>query len=315
VQERWTTLSASQGATLTREVVQARHRLHETELFTDAALEEILDVHPREHLMALSTGVDPCRPDEWRLALVGHADGGDLLTSVRAGRLWLNVLQVDRHHAAMAQLRDELFVELGAVLPDLVPSSARLTLLVSSPGAIVYYHLDAGPNLLMHVRGTKRLWVYPAMNDWFAPRPEVEDIFAGVRIENLPFDPAFDDAASAYDVGPGRLIAWPQNAPHRVCNGDSLNVSLAAEFVTTRSLRRQHVWLANRFVSRRLHIPCRSTVDGGVGARLKSVGYRVARKAHLDRTVPGHEYVADRRIDPGAADGLAPLDEPVAVVF
>lgn len=308
-------MSASQGAALTREVVLARHRLHDTGLFTDDALEAILDAHPRERLMALSTGVDPTLPDEWQLALIGDAGGRDLLAAVRTGRFWLNVLQVDRHHTEMARLRDELFDEIGAVLPDLVPSSARLTLLVSSPGAIVYYHLDAGPNLLMHVRGTKRVWVYPAMNDWFASRPEVEDIFAGVRIENLPFDPAFDDAATAYDVDPGCLIAWPQNAPHRVCNGDSLNVSLAAEFVTTRSLRRQHVWLANRFVSRRLHIPCRSTVDRGVGARLKSVGYRVARKARLDRTVPAHEYVADRRIDPGAADGLAPLDRPVTVVY
>jgi hypothetical protein len=157
--------------------------------------------------------------------------------------------------------------------------------------------------------------VYPALDDRFAPRAEVEDIFAGVRIENLPFDPAFDDAATCYDLEPGRLIAWPQNAPHRICNGDSLNVSLAAEFVTTRSLRRQNVWLANRLISRKLHVPCRSIVDQGISAQIKSVGYRVARKARIDRTVPGHEYVAESRIDPGAEGGLAPLGHPVTVVY
>jgi hypothetical protein len=215
----------------------------------------------------------------------------------------------------MAELREELFVEIGRVLPDLVPESARLTLLVSSPGAIVYYHVDAGPNMLLHVRGEKRLWVYPQLNDFFVPRAELEEIFAGVRIENVPFDPTFDDAATAYDIEPGRLVAWPQNAPHRICNGDSLNVSLAAEFVTTRSLRRQHVWLANRLASRTLHARFRSTADRGVGARIKSVGYRVARKARIDRTVPAHEYVAECRIDATADNGLAPLEEPVSVVY
>jgi hypothetical protein len=313
--EPWTTLSGSQGAALTQSVVLARHRLHETDRFGDQALEALLEVHPRENLMALSTGADPTRSEEWRLALVGDADGRDLLDAVRMGRIWLNVLQVDRHHVEMARLRDEIFEEISSVVPDLVRESARLTLLVSSPGAIVYYHLDAGPNLLMHVRGTKKLWVYPALNDWFAPRADVEDIFAGVRIENLPFDPGFDDAATVYDLEPGRLIAWPQNAPHRICNGDSLNVSLAAEFVTVRSLRRQHVWLANRLISRKLHAPCRSVADRGIGAQLKSVGYRVARKARIDRTVPRHEYVAECRIDPSATGGLSPIEHPVAVCY
>ena len=118
-----------------------------------------------------------------------------------------------------------------------------------------------------------------------------------------------------YDVEPGRLIAWAQNAPHRICNGDSLNVSLAAEFVTKRSLRRQNVWLANRLISRKLHAPCHSSADRGFGAQMKSVGFRVARKAGIDRTVPQHEYIAEYRIDPSAAGGLSPLQHPVAVVY
>lgn len=312
--EPWTTLSGRHGAALTQNVVLASHRLHDTDRFDDHALEKLLDVHPRDQLMAVSTGADPTRPDEWRLALVGDADGQDLLEAVRVGRIWLNVLQIDRHHVEMARLRDEIFWEIGSVTPDLV-RDCHLTLLVSSPGAIVYYHLDAGPNLLMHIRGTKKVWVYPALNSRFAPRAEVEDIFAGVRIENLPFDPAFDDAATVYDIQPGQLIAWPQNAPHRICNGDSLNVSLVAEFVTRRSLRRQHVWLANRLISRKLHAPCHSIADSGIGAQLKSIGFRAARKARIDRTVPRHEYVAECRIDSSAKGGLSPLEHPVAVVY
>ena len=188
--EPWTTLSGSHGAALTQSVLLAHHRLHETDRFDDRALEAILDVHPRDHLMALSTGADPRRPEEWRLALIGDADGRNLLDAVRMGRIWLNVLRVDRHHAEMAQLRDEIFEEIGSVLPDLVRESARLTLLVSSPGAIVYYHLDAGPNLLMHVRGNKQLLVYPALNEWFDPEPRSRTSSPGCGSRTSPSIPS-----------------------------------------------------------------------------------------------------------------------------
>ena len=305
-----TSLSAADGRVLTRAVVRGEHRLPGLDGFDDDALRSLLDHQPREHLMVFSTGGDPTVPTDWQLVDIGTADGADLLAAVRRGRFWLNVLYVDQHHPALAALRDELFAELGEVIPDLVPESARLTLLVSSPGAIVYYHLDAGPNLLLQVRGTKRIWIYPALDPKFASRTDVEDIFAGVRIENLPYSPSFDTAATPYELTPGDLLAWPQNAPHRVENGDSMNVSLAAEFVTRRSVRRQHIWLANRFLSRSLRLPFRSTRETRVGGGAKSFVYRAARKAGLERTKPEHSFDVELGLDLAAPDGLGRLDQP-----
>ncbi len=234
-----TSLSVTDGQILARGVVQGEHRLASLDLFDDDALRALLDDQPRDHLMVFSTGGDPTVPSDWRLVDIGAATGSDLLQAAPRGRFWLNVLYVDRHHPTMATLRDEIFAELGAVVPDLIPDSARLTLLISSPGAVVYCHLDAGPNLLMQVRGTKRIWIYPypALDPSFASQTDVEDIFAGVRIESLPYSPEFDTAAASYELTPGSLLAWPQNAPHRVENDASVNVSVAAEFVTRRNAR------------------------------------------------------------------------------
>jgi hypothetical protein len=308
--EPLTSLSAVDGQVLTRGVVQGENRLAGLDLFDDDGLRALLDRQPRQDLMVFSTGADPTVPADWRLVDIGTADGADLVAAVRLGRFWLNVLYVDRHHPAMAELRDELFAELGAVIPGLVPESARLTLLVSSPGAVVYYHLDAGPNLLMQVRGTKRIWIYPALDPRFASRTDVEDIFAGVRIETLPYSRSFDTAAASYELTPGTLLAWPQNAPHRVENGDSMNVSLAAEFVTRRSVRRQHIWLANRFLSRSLRLPFRSTRETRAGGAAKSFVYRAARKAGLERTKPEHTFDVELALDLAAPDGLGRLDRP-----
>jgi hypothetical protein len=308
-------LEDGDGAALTRSVVLGRHDLDSSPLFDDDGLVAVLDRHPREHLMVFSTGGDPTRPSDWQLVDAGGAGGSELLDAVRIGRLWLNVLHVDRYHADLAELRDRIFAELGDVLPDLLGGTARLTLLVSSPAAIVYYHLDAGPNLLLHIRGTKSIWVYPDQDRSFADQSDVEDIFAGVRIENLPYHRSFDAAATRYDIGPGTLIAWPQNAPHRVENHEAVNVSLAAEFVTGRSRRRQRVWLANRFLSRSLHLPCRATAETGVAPALKTFSYRAAHKLRLERTRPEHRFTVRLGLDPSAPGAVRELPEPFSATY
>jgi len=107
----WT---ASQTASLTTSVVRTSHRLGELDLFTDDSLADVLDRHPRQQLQAFTMGSDPTR-DEWGPVEVGSASGGDKLAAVRAGRLWLNVLDVDRTHDGFTRLQARLFDELNGV--------------------------------------------------------------------------------------------------------------------------------------------------------------------------------------------------------
>lgn len=291
------------------------HELAELDLFQDASLARVLDAHPRPDLQAFTMGTDPASPGDWTPVEVGDASGADLLRAVATGRLWLNVLHVNRAHTEFADVQNGLFSGLTELRPDLITESLHSTLLVSSPGALVYYHADAGPSALWHVRGNKRIWIYPAQQDYFVDRPILEDIFASVREENLPYRREFDDAAISFDLHPGQVLAWPQNAPHRVENGDTVNVSLTTEFDTDRSRRRTLVYCANRFFSRRLHLPCRSTRETGASSAAKRFAYRVARKARLERTRPSYTYLTRLQIDPAAPDGVAPLGETVRTAF
>jgi hypothetical protein len=59
---------------------------------------------------------------------------------------------------------------------DVLPGTPHCSLLISSPGAMVDYHANPGPNILWHVRGNKRVWIYPAGNQRFLDRTLVEDI-------------------------------------------------------------------------------------------------------------------------------------------
>jgi cupin-like protein len=308
---RWTT---SQAAALTSSIVRTTHRLGELDLFGDDALARVVDAHPRRDLQIFTMGTDPSH-DDWEAVDAGSASGNEMLAAVRAGRLWLNVLHVDRADAGFARLQDELFDELSAAGLDVLPGTPHSTLLVSSPDAMVYFHADAGPNILWHVRGKKRVWVYPPRNTSFVDRKLLEDIFVGVRTEFLPYRPEFDDAALTFDLQPGDALSWPQNSPHRVQNLGVVNVSLTCEFDTPDSRRRHLVYAANRFFSRTMHLPVRSTQVTGATAAIKRAAYRTCRKVGLEHDHAPHKHVTTLRVDGTASDGVIPLARPTPASF
>ena len=287
--------------------LRARHNLHQHELFTDAALIELLDGFPREHLYALTMGNDNTRTDGNRLALHDGVSGADLLRAVKNGRLWLNITRVDRVDARYRSLINELYEQLAAQAPRFVPLASQGTLLISSPHVLVYYHADGPASVLWHIRGRKRIWVYPALDERYMQRELLEDIFAGVRHEYLPYEESYDQAAVVYDLEPGEWATWPQNAPHRVTNLDSVNVSLSTEHFTHQSRWRARVYTANRFFRTRLGMRNLSTREHGPAALLKTLVYRAARKAGLD-PLQIKRHVPSLRVDADAPGGVVALD-------
>ncbi len=289
-----------------QQTIVGRHNLHESELFTDAALIDLLDRFPRKNLHALTMGTDPLRPEENRLAINEGVSGADLLRAVKKGRFWLNITRVDRADRRYRQLIDELYTQLSAQVPHFEPDLTQGSLLISSPNALVYYHADAPASVLWHFRGRKRVWVYPAMDARYLQREVLEDIFAGVRHEYLTFDMSFDNDAVVYDLEPGEWMTWPQNAPHRVTNFDSLNVSLTTEHFTRQSRWRARVYSANRFLRVRFGLRGLSANEQGAGAVMKTVVHRLAAKLGLD-PARVKQHIPSLRIDLNAPGAIAPL--------
>ena len=303
---------ADQGDFGARPLV-ATHDLEHHELFTDEALAELLDRFPRQHLYALTMGSDPTRADENRLAIHDGVSGAELLRAVKNGRLWLNVTRVDRADARYRALIDELYTRLAARVPGFKPTRSQGTLLISSPHAMVYYHADAPASVLWHIRGHKRIWIYPSLDERYMKREFLEGIFAGVRHEYLPYDPAFDDAAVSYELKPGQWVTWPHNAPHRITNLGSVNVSLATEYFTAATQRRQRVYTANHFFRTRLHAKNIGARETGTAASLKTLVHRVANRFGLAR-LEYRQHVPAMRIDADAPGGVVALRNDSAAV-
>ena len=289
-----------------KRTVLGGHRLQDHALFNDSALIELLDQHPREDLYAFNMGNDNTLLEENRQAVHDGLSGAELLQAVRHGRLWLNVTRIDRAHIRYRRLINDLYAELSSLISGFTPQSCQGTLLISSREALVYYHADGPASALWHIRGRKRIWVYPALDTRYMKREWLEDIFAGVRHEYLPYEPAYDAGALVYDLEPGQWIAWPQNAPHRVTNLDGLNVSLSTEHFTRSSVRRFQLYVANRFFRTRLGLINPSTREDGAMAWSKIMTQRIARKIGLD-SPPLRQYNPQLRVTPDAPDGVVAL--------
>jgi len=300
-------LSQDARAAFSTEPVLARHNLQENPLFSDQSLIELLDRHPRELIYAITMGGDPAR-EENRLAAHDGVSGRDLLEAVRRGRFWLNVTRVNRTDPRFRDLIERLYQELAKTVPGFKPQKTQGSVVISSPHAIVYLHADAPPNILWHVRGRKKIWIYPALDERFLPRMDLEDILAGARHEYLPYRPDFDAHATCYELGPGDMATWPQNAPHRVTNLESLNVALSTEHFTAQSRARARVYSANRFLRNRFGLSRLSSRERGLGALAKTALHRAARRLGLEADPPvPKQWVPTLRVSRDSPTGVVEL--------
>jgi hypothetical protein len=304
--ENWT---PEQAARMEQTIFVAQHRLHTLELFNDGRLIELLDRHPRADLGINTMGDDPARRADWQEGRAGSLDAAELLEAARIGRIWLNVRRVMDHHHEYAELVLALYEDLERTCPGLKTFNHSANLLISSPSALVYYHLDCPVNMLWHIRGRKRVWAYP-LEAGLVSDETIEGVLCGEKSEELDYRPEWDKLAAAHDLEPGEIITWPQHTPHRVVNTEGLNVSLSTEHMSPRAVRRNNVFLANRHFRRLLGGSWRRTELDGWRPAMKEFALRVARRVPAIAPAPptGYRYPITFEVDLEAPNCVRPLE-------
>ncbi len=270
-----------------RDEVSVRHSLHTRAMFDDARLAELLDRYPRERLGVFTMGEDAADWGTWRRGEASDLSGTELLAEVKAGRLWLNLRAVNVNDQAYAELSREIFAEVEAMTGRRT-FKQDVGLLISSPKAQVFYHLDIPLVMLWQLRGEKRVRVYPVAEP-FVDEAQIERIVLGDSAEQFAFDLAWDKDATVFDLKPGMMVSWPQNAPHRVENGDMLNLSLSIEFMTAEALMRANVLYANGLMRRMTGRAPKSAAVSGAGALAKFAvarAHKLAMKAPRGKVLP-----------------------------
>jgi hypothetical protein len=187
----------------------------------------------------------------WREGDIGNLSGRQVIEAISRGGLWLNMRDVGAVDGRYRKLVDQMFEEIHAKMPSFsIPKGHQENILISSPDAQVYYHADLPGQGLVQIAGRKRVYVYPNTAPFITPQ-HLEDIALFDVEVDLPYKEWYDDHAKVLDIGPGQMLGWQMNAPHRVENLDTFSVSMTISYTHDDIRRSEIVNFANGMLRHR----------------------------------------------------------------
>ncbi len=191
---------------------------------------------------------------------------------------WMVLKFVEQEPAYRALLDDTLAVLEETVKPTTGKMLKREAFIfISSPGAVTPFHFDPEHNILLQIRGTKRMTIFPAADEALAGGTAHEAFHAGGH-RNLPWSDAFAARGRALDLAPGQAVYVPVKAPHWVKNGPEVSISLSVTWRSEWSYREEYARRMNALL-RRVGFSPAAPGRYPRQNRVKSFGWRLVDKA------------------------------------
>ncbi len=289
-----------------KEIMTFGHDLDSTGLFTDEALIELLEKHPNEQLDVCSMGgmEHPLYPNKFRTGDFREADGKTILDAVKAGKIWVNLRKAMNIHPEYKVVLDQMYGGISERTGNQT-FNANGGILISSPIAKVPYHFDKTETILWHIRGAKRIYLYPVSQEFISDE-SYESVISDSISDDLPFKNEFDDAAQVFDLKPGQAITWPLNSPHRVDNSDFC-VSVTTEYSTRESALKNAAMITNATLRHKFGLNPSYENDGAAKRYVKSIFGRAMKKSGMAMDTTKADMVTFK-IDPKAADYIVDIE-------
>ena len=276
------------------------HGLVDQGFATDEALAGVLDRYPAELFDINLYDYDADGQVSLRTGARGRLSGDQLLEAIQGGRLWVNLRNVETGCPELWAAAMKEFAAIQATYPGMKAVTNAGQLILSSPKARVPYHFDAAGVVLFHMRGRKRIFVFPG-DEAHLPERAMEQVVSRQTTEELPYTKAFEPDAMIMDLEPGDALTWPLYAPHRVENLDRFCVSLSMDFQTWPSRFRNGAIYTNAVIRSRGGAPrmTDTMTTPELAARwaaslaLRRVGGLKSKIAHFQRDFEPEVGVAD----------------------
>lgn len=220
---RFSTLYPEQAGKVTHGL--AGHPLFELEALVELS-QRIRPIDVEQNLANLPIEVDPATVQHNGLSVA------DSIRSIEQNGSWMVLKFVEQdptYRALLDEILDELEPQVRAKTGRMYKREAFI--FVSSPNAVTPFHMDPEHNILMQLRGTKTMTLFPAADPELTPGTLQEAFHRGSH-RNLPFRDDFAPKGRPITLTPGEALYVPVKAPHWVQNGPATSVSLS---VTWRS--------------------------------------------------------------------------------
>jgi hypothetical protein len=275
--------------------IRLAHGLHQSPLFSADKLAQLIENYPREKYGLVQTGAKDARR-LWRQGEIGNLSGRQVIDAIAQGGLWLNLRDISSVDDAYRAMLDGMFGEIAARVPGFEAPKHQAGILISSPDAQVYYHVDLPGQGLIQIAGRKRVYVYPNTAPFIKPEHLEQIALFDVEVD-IPYEPWYDAHARVFDLEPGQMLNWPLNAPHRVENLDSVNISMTVSYVNSDIRRADVVSIANGLLRHRFGRQPKSRSIRGPSFWGKAVMQKVLRDSGWVKRERKARRTIDFRLD------------------
>ncbi len=196
------------------------------------------------------------------------------IASTNSWAVLKNIEQVEPYKALLGNLLGELEDIITAKTGQMLKTQGFI--FISSPDAVTPYHFDPEHNILLQLRGSKVMTVFPAGDPRFAPDRLHETYHTGGGRE-LRWQDAFENHGMPFALNPDDAIYVPVMAPHFVRNGPEPSISLSITWRSEWSFSEADARAFNG-VLRRLGVNPRPPERWPSRNRGKALGWRILRR-------------------------------------
>jgi Cupin-like domain len=267
--ERFRALYPESAGKLTHDLTN--HALFSLEALV--ALAQRLDpIHVEYNRADLPIGIDPDAVESNGLSIA------DTIRSIEENGSWMVLKFIEKDPVYKALLEETL----AEIAPVAAPCTGKMLkqegfIFISSPDAVTPFHFDPEHNILLQLRGSKVMTVFPPDDEAIVAGDEHERFHAGGH-RNLPWHDDFAAKGQAFDLSPGEAIYVPVKAPHWVKNGPDLSISFSITWRSEWSFMEADARALNGLL-RGLGMNPASPKRFPHQNVIKSVAYRAVRKA------------------------------------
>ena len=116
---------------------------------------------------------------------------------------------------------------------------------IASPGYTTPYHRDRESNFLLHIQGSKRLYVWSPNDREVVSAKENERFIGEGNLDRTHYREELIDRARRFDLQPGQGVFMPFTAPHMVEGSNEVTITMSFNFVTPQGMRERRLYKAN----------------------------------------------------------------------
>jgi hypothetical protein len=116
---------------------------------------------------------------------------------------------------------------------------------VSSPGAVTPFHIDHEHNVILQIRGTKRLYTWDPFDRQVVPEAGLELFHDRHSREQVIWKDEFRQRARVFELAPGLGGYMPSTTPHMVENGPEPSITISFTYYTDSTRHRELLYRGN----------------------------------------------------------------------